>query len=79
MKLWQLDAMVKSTFVTMTTAPSNVRRDGADSYLDQGQCSLVSRNGNQSSSFAFLVEGLGGALWTATVLLMKIVCLDRQG
>ncbi len=49
-------------------------------YVDQGECRLVSRNGNQFKSFPALAGRLPAELrCRSAVLDSEIVCLDRHG
>ena len=49
-------------------------------YIDDGDCKLVSRNGNQFKSFAVLNASLLAELSVRSAVLDgEIVCLDRRG
>lgn len=49
-------------------------------YLDAGNCTLVSRNGNTFTRFDGLAAGLARAFPTTTAILDgEIVCLDARG
>lgn len=59
-----------------------IKWDGfrALAYIDQGECRLVSRNGNAFKSFPSLSESLPAELRARSAVLDgEIVCLDRHG
>ena len=49
-------------------------------YVHDGDCHLISRNGNQFKSFPALAESLPAELRARSAILDgEIVCLDRHG
>jgi bifunctional non-homologous end joining protein LigD len=59
-----------------------LKHDGfrALAYIENGQCRLVSRNGNRIRSFGTLEQWIGKALKTTDAILDgEVVCLDESG
>lgn len=49
-------------------------------YVEGGECSVISRNGNRFSSFGDLAAGINHGLNVGSAILDgEIVCLDRDG
>jgi bifunctional non-homologous end joining protein LigD len=58
-----------------------LKHDGfrAIAYIENGECKLVSRNGNQFKSFVSLKELLGKIPVKSAILDGEVVCLDEHG
>jgi len=47
--------------------------------IEGARCRLVSRNGNEFKTFAFLASSIGSSIRRSAVLDGEVVCLDEQG